>query len=30
MIIQVRCDTKYYYDVVGYSPSDVTSDALQL
>jgi len=29
MIIQVRYDTMYYYDVVGYSSSDVTSGALQ-
>jgi len=30
MIIQVRYDTMYvyYYDVVGYSSSDVTSGAL--
>jgi len=25
MIIQVRYDTMYYYDVVGYSSTDVTS-----
>ena len=30
MIIQVRYDTMYYYDVVGYSSSDVTSGALQV
>ena len=28
MIIQVHYDTMYYYDVVGYLSSDVTSDAL--
>ena len=30
MIIQVRYDTMYYYDMVGYSSSDVTSGALQV
>jgi len=30
MIIPVRYDTVYYYDVVGYSTSDVTSGALQV
>jgi len=30
MIIQVRYDTMYYYDVVDYSFSDVTSGALQV
>jgi len=30
MIIQVRYDTMYYYDVVGYSSRDVTSGALQV
>jgi len=30
MIIQVSYDTMYYYDVVGYSSSDVTSGALQV
>jgi len=28
MIVQVRYDTMCYYDVVGYSSSDVTSGAL--
>jgi len=30
MITQVRYDTMYYNDVVGYSSSDVTSSALQV
>jgi len=30
MIIKVRHDTMYYYDVVECSSSDVTSDALQV
>jgi len=30
MIIQAGYDTVYYYDVVGYSSSDVTSGALQV
>ena len=30
MIIQVHYYTMYYYDVVGYSSSDVTSGALQV
>jgi len=30
MIIQVRNDTVYYYDVVRYSSSDVISGALQV
>ena len=29
MIKQVRYDTIYYYDMVWYSSSDVTSDSLQ-
>jgi len=28
MIIQVRYDTMYYHDMLGYSSSDVTSGAL--
>jgi len=30
MIIQERYDTMYYYDMVGYSSSDVISRALQV
>jgi hypothetical protein len=30
MIIQVGYDSVYYYDLVGYSSSDVTSGALQV
>jgi len=30
MIIQVGYDTTYYYDVVGYSSSNVTLGALQV
>jgi len=30
MIVQAHYDTMCYYDVVGYSSSDVTSGALQV
>jgi len=30
MITQVRYNTMYYYDVVGFSSSDVTTGALQV